>query len=117
MGFFTRYVSDQQRDERLLGIPLRTVEARERRMNHFASLNPKGFRTPSKGIRKDAQGMTRRDRRLERNAKLMKPVSEDRPAKYMNSLPRRIDEVARLSERTDKLICLALDWAGKGRAG
>lgn len=96
MGFFTRYVSDRQRDERLLGIPLRTVEARERRMNHFASLNPKGFRTPSKGIRKDAQGITRRDRRIARNAKLMKPVSEDRPAKHMHSVARRVEALKAL---------------------
>lgn len=92
-GFFRRLIWGEQRHERTLGNPLPTAEARERRLSHFATLRGgKGFQQAPKPPRTDAQGMTRRDRRLAFEASYhAKRAAERKPVnpKYLNSHARR----------------------------
>lgn len=69
--------------------PIFLTEASERRLNHFATLNPNGFRQPKKPLRTRADGTTRGERKRKAYAEAMAKVSEDRPAKYMHAAARR----------------------------
>lgn len=70
MNIFKRIAKLMHDEETTLGNPLGDELAIKRRQTHFASLTGgRGFRQPPKSTReakKDAQGLTRRDRREKR---------------------------------------------------
>ncbi|QNP78383.1 hypothetical protein [Agrobacterium tumefaciens] len=70
MNIFDKIVGEQTERETSLGAPLRDPLAIQRRLSHFAALTgSRGFRTPKKTPKVDAQGMTRGDRKRARHAK------------------------------------------------
>ncbi|SDJ25862.1 hypothetical protein SAMN05428983_0860 [Agrobacterium fabrum] len=71
MNIFDKIVGDQAALETSLGAPLRDTMAIQRRLTHFAALTGgRGFRTPKKVPKVDAQGMTRGDRKRARQTKV-----------------------------------------------
>ena len=66
MNVFQRLFARQVANDYLLGLPSIDEAHQKRRLNAMASLNPKGFRTPPKTPRTDAQGLTRGDRKRRR---------------------------------------------------
>lgn len=64
MNVIDRIMAKQFAEETSLGNPLHDSDAIERRLTHFAQMTGgRGFRVPAKTPRKDAQGLTRGDRR------------------------------------------------------
>ena len=64
MNIFQKIMLDQSKIETSLGCPAGDHEAIIRRQTHFATMTGgKGFRTPAKTPRRDAQGMTRGQRK------------------------------------------------------
>ena len=71
-----------------IGCPAPDPEAHALRWQTMAQLNPKGFRTPKKALATNAKGLTRGQRKRERQAKYMAYVSEDRTPQHMHSAAR-----------------------------
>lgn len=64
MNIFDKIMFKQAEQETRLGNPLRDTAAIQRRLTNFAQImGGKGFRTPKKSPRVNAQGLTRGDRK------------------------------------------------------
>jgi hypothetical protein len=66
---FQRVLSREYREDRLLGIPARDQMHHDRRMSEMAQMTGgSGFRTPSKSVRRFADGTTRGERKRQRRS-------------------------------------------------
>lgn len=73
-----------------LGNPSEDYGAQQRRLTAMATMTgTAGFRVPPVEPAKDAQGLTRGDRKRKSYATAMAKVSEVRPAKFMHSAALR----------------------------
>lgn len=67
INVFNKIMGDQSKIETSLGNPLNDPMAIARRQSHFAAMTGgRGFRTPPKSLKADAEGLTRGDRKRAR---------------------------------------------------
>lgn len=90
MNIFNKIVADEYANDTRLGLPSTDTMHFLRRMNVMSTMRGgNGFRVPAKEQKRDAQGLTRGERkeivRMAANAR----VSEDRSNLHMHSAARR----------------------------
>ncbi|THK38144.1 hypothetical protein EHS39_11730 [Ensifer sp. MPMI2T] len=90
-NIFDKIVANEYANDTRLGLPSADNGHHSRRLNAMAIMRGwNGFRTPAKEPKKDAQGMTRGDRRRAARAAANARVSEERSYLYMHSAARRL---------------------------
>ena len=89
MDVFERVLAKEHSTDSQLGVPLYLGTAWARRMNYMANLRGgDGFRVPALEPRKDAQGLTRGERKRKSREIAMSKVSETRLPEFMHSSAR-----------------------------
>lgn len=88
MNIFNKIIKADNDAAFRLGSPAPNEEAHARRLAAMELLNPNGFKTKPNTPAKNADGLTRGQRRRLKQAEYMAKVSEDRPLKYMHSAAR-----------------------------
>lgn len=87
---FDKIVADEYANDTRLGLPSTDSAHHSRRMNAMSTMrNGNGFRTPSKGVRKFADGTTRGERKQKARLAANARVSEAREPEFMHSVARR----------------------------
>lgn len=95
MNVFNKVLAAEAEAATRLGNPSDNAAAFHRRMNAMATMTgTHGFRVPPLEPRKDAQGLTRGDRKRASRALAASKVTEARAPQFMHSHARRALEAA-----------------------
>lgn len=87
---FTTLANREHENDTKLGMPSTDLAHFHRRMHLMSTLRGgKGFGQSPKGLKRDAQGLTRGDRKRLRRQVVNERVSEDRQPQFMHSAARR----------------------------
>jgi len=90
MSIFNKIIEAEHADDYRLGIPAKDAAHFLRRMTAMDNMRGgNGFIKPPKELRKDAQGMTRGERKRVLRAATNAKVSENRDPEFMHSVARR----------------------------
>lgn len=90
MNIFNKIVADEYANDTTLGLPSTDTMHFLRRMNAMSTMRGgNGFRTPAKEPKKDAQGLTRGQRKEKARLAANARVSEERELEFMHGAARR----------------------------
>ena len=90
MKAFNDALTAEFRDDTMLGVPAKSRVHLDRRFAAMAAMTGgKGFRTPAKQPKIDAQGLTRGDRKRRARAIANTRVREERDLQFLHSSARR----------------------------
>lgn len=101
---FEKLAAREHENDTKLGMPATDQAHHDRRLHLMSMLRGgKGFGTPAKQPRKDAQGLTRGDRKRLRRAAANAKVSEERDLLFMHRAARRrlLDEMIVAEQNRD----------------
>lgn len=91
MNIFNKIVADEYANDTRLGLPSTDTMHFLRRMNVMSTMRGgNGFRVPAKEPKRDAQGLTRGERKEKARLAANARVSEYRDPQFIHGLTRRL---------------------------